>query len=1548
MTTSHYYDLVKSCRESLQSLVPRILHDEIVSCGNEITPSKFKPRYTERVAACLFADISGFTKVADAMQAQYGMSEGAERLSSALNSYFGSILDVVRNYDGDVMLFSGDAILVCWFVGNVAVGHKSLMDIKGACEACVRCGASLTQLPPMKIESGSVKIAMSLHLGASSGTVWTICCGGHQPSSQGKMKFVVTGAPLTEAGVAANAATTGEFFVHTNIFKECNDIKELGLGVVSVGDPLLFKFDHLNKSGHPESSNQLKAHRPAPISTSVTTHEKIISMFLSDVVLRHATKSHTGEIRTVSTVFIKLVQLSNISTGQMIQEKLQAVFAQIQKFLRRSQGICNKLLMDDKGIIALCVFGLPGYVHEDDPSRSIKFALKLSLALQQQGIVIAAGVSRARVFVGCCGNPTYRYEYTVLGDGVNISARLMSHANENIESNPMAVTCDEATFNDTTQNDNIDWGDPLKIQVKNKSDPITVYCPQLIKKKHSRTPSTQVMSPIASTKSDSESDFDDTASVSSCGSLKSRASSFASLPSPNANSNQLSVLENHRKSRGSFSKSPRFKTTQKDLAGRRTSRLSKSSEQDQDRLEDDDVAPPARMFGRGDEMTRLEKLFLPLEKKVMTRGSSYTFFVSVEGDSGSGKTHLLHWATSQLRSQKVPMHVLQGDESLSTAAYGVLKTYLSVLVEKKGIDFNWFLAEFDQEELEVLSALSSLMDIPELQDGHNLLTVGENSHVINKLVQDIFRHTVQGQYTLIVDDFQWLDPLTASFVLALVRAKVPTVIFRRPMKQGITFNKDLCNPEDDAGSVHSLQSEESVNIPMEEVETILNEVKALCDTAQHRVVLGPLDRTSFRNALCASVQCSGMDEEIVDGIYSRSEGNVGFAKEILRNLLDMGKVVVDESGQISVFDTLDVSESVHAMSSLQAVLLKSIDALSNEVQYFLGLLSVLGTRFMAQTLVKCYAVEKGIAEPTARSQVEVLLNELEDLNIIHKDHGPPHTMIRRKSMSAAAVIDIKQDKTLYAFSKSLLRDVVYHRLLVSERRRLHGIVAGVYATIPGMEPWKLAHHYVKSGDTDRAIALMVESALESRKNLDSRFALKHLKDIQAVVSAAGPGVVFPSFNRRRHKRQVLECLCDLLPEAQSLNMVMEALREIGRALPEKGEGTGVSLLIFAAGLSCCGGQSDDEIALLYLLAAEQAVVKSEVERARLCLVYANKYGSSNFDFATTLKAFNHISGRKDWKNASVRELAKVPLNVITSQMYHLTVGSKIAQTKSSTRLVSSEHSFSINALDGVEVTYRRMLVQYVSGCDEAANYVLLGHPTAAYDVLERLLKNATHPPAHLLFRIRLVYAFVLSYFRLSESNSVFAHLNELSKLVHSLEGKDMETFAVEKMRWYGAVIHLLTDVRNNITVTSRKLNAAIAGIDTVVLLFPCAMDTLALTALAEIVFTEFEKFRVERTYHVDTILKGLHRLSQVHGVAYPSWQLWVGMHQCIVLRGRSAAVQTWTNLVLKTEWEETFDWIRAQYCLAEIGKSHTQKKVWGDLLHSKMCILDMERMFFTV
>ena len=93
--------------------------------------------------AALFADISGFTPLTEALVRALGPQRGAEELSRWLNKIYDAFITEVDNYRGSVLAFSGDAI-TCWFDDQGDENLKSKPEASTAFRATT-CALAIQQ-----------------------------------------------------------------------------------------------------------------------------------------------------------------------------------------------------------------------------------------------------------------------------------------------------------------------------------------------------------------------------------------------------------------------------------------------------------------------------------------------------------------------------------------------------------------------------------------------------------------------------------------------------------------------------------------------------------------------------------------------------------------------------------------------------------------------------------------------------------------------------------------------------------------------------------------------------------------------------------------------------------------------------------------------------------------------------------------------------------------------------------------------------------------------------------------------------------------------------------------------------------------------------------------------------------------------------------------------------------------------------------------------------------------------------------------------------------
>jgi class 3 adenylate cyclase/tetratricopeptide (TPR) repeat protein len=388
-------------------------------------------------AAVLFADISGFTALSERLAASG--AEGVEDLTRALNAYFGKLIDVITAHGGDVVKFAGDALLAFWPVAAEA-------ELSRVARTAARCGLDVQSAIKSVVAGTGHKL--SLRAGVGAGPVAVVTVGGVFD----RWEVVVVGPAVVEATAAAGAGEPGWVVLGSRAW----DLVRPG----GTGTELTPAFTRLDAIGPGE--------RPVPLAAAAVPGEAVPALlsFVPAAIHRRLAARQSGwlaELRRLTVLFVNLPGLSHQTPLAKAQEVMQA----LQRELYRYEGSVNKLSTDEKGVTFVAALGLPPLAHEDDPARGTLAALAIHARLAGLGWACSVGVTTGRVFCGTVGGET-RCEFTIIGDAVNLSARLMQAA-------AGGVLCDERTF--LAARDRFDWETLPPVQLKGKAHPTPVFRP---------------------------------------------------------------------------------------------------------------------------------------------------------------------------------------------------------------------------------------------------------------------------------------------------------------------------------------------------------------------------------------------------------------------------------------------------------------------------------------------------------------------------------------------------------------------------------------------------------------------------------------------------------------------------------------------------------------------------------------------------------------------------------------------------------------------------------------------------------------------------------------------------------------------------------------------------------------------------------------------------------------------------------------------------------------------------------------------------------------
>ncbi|MBI1879303.1 MAG: hypothetical protein HYR94_13985, partial [Chloroflexi bacterium] len=316
--------------------------------------------------AVLFADISGFTPLTDALARELGPRRGAEELTQQLNRVYDALIAQIHRYGGSVIFFSGDAI-TCWFSGKddpLSGGRGGTLRMKDeeistfsfppssilhppssfrAVACALQLQQAMTQFAAVATPSG-VTVSLAIKVAITAGPVRRFLVG--DPDIQ--YLDVLAGQTLNRMAQIEHYAEKGEILVGAEIIDhlagqvrvaEWRSDPESGQRFAAITG-LVAPSAHLHPSGSPQSPPV-----PPPV-------EEIV----------------------------------------------------------------------DKGSYLYISFGAP-LAHGDDASRAVAAALELRASPPALSFIeeVQIGLSQGRMRVGAYGSQTRR-TYGVLGSEANIAA----------------------------------------------------------------------------------------------------------------------------------------------------------------------------------------------------------------------------------------------------------------------------------------------------------------------------------------------------------------------------------------------------------------------------------------------------------------------------------------------------------------------------------------------------------------------------------------------------------------------------------------------------------------------------------------------------------------------------------------------------------------------------------------------------------------------------------------------------------------------------------------------------------------------------------------------------------------------------------------------------------------------------------------------------------------------------------------------------------------------------------------------------------------------
>lgn len=196
---------------------------------------------------------------------------------------------------------------------------------------------------------------------------------------------------------------------------------------------------------------------------------------VGDEVARAALERGTelgGERHEATAVFVDVIgstTLTETVPPETVVEVLNAFFHEVVAAVEAHGGWVNKF----EGDAALCVFGPPAGLpdHATAALRAVRdLAERLGRLGATHALAAGIGVATGTVTAGNVG-AAQRFEYTIIGDAVNVAARLTEEAKEH---RPRVLAA-AATIEAADEAERARWHEVGTIEVRGRSSPITTW-----------------------------------------------------------------------------------------------------------------------------------------------------------------------------------------------------------------------------------------------------------------------------------------------------------------------------------------------------------------------------------------------------------------------------------------------------------------------------------------------------------------------------------------------------------------------------------------------------------------------------------------------------------------------------------------------------------------------------------------------------------------------------------------------------------------------------------------------------------------------------------------------------------------------------------------------------------------------------------------------------------------------------------------------------------------------------------------------------------------
>ena len=243
-------------------------------------------------------------------------------------------------------------------------------------------------------------------------------------------------------------------------------------------------------------------------------------------------------------------------------------------------------------------------------------------------------------------------------------------------------------------------------------------------------------------------------------------------------------------------------------------------------------------------------------------------------------------------------------------------------------------------------------------------------------------------------------------------------------------------------------------------------------TYYSQVRVDQLPRKIIEDLVKGILGCADVEQEIIEFIANRTEGNPLFIEEMTYNLLENGSIKKDDNRYSLSRRPMDI----HVPATIQGIIAARLDRLEGSLKGIMQTASVIGREFAFHLLQ---------AVTSLRDDLKSSLLDLQDLEFIYEKNIFPELE--------------------YIFKHALTQEVAYNSLLIRKRKETHERVGQAIEQLYAdrLEEFyeMLAYHYSLSENSQKAYDYLKLSGGKAARNYSNWEAVRFYKEAIRMLDA---------------------------------------------------------------------------------------------------------------------------------------------------------------------------------------------------------------------------------------------------------------------------------------------------------------------------------------------------------------------------------------------------------------------------------------------------------------